>query len=109
MHAGQDLLQILSQQDLEASEPVPGAGLEEALPSMPEDQQGSSNLPQQARAEAEVQEPLAVAAAHLVGEADGAPTDGQDDELQDALAAETEHMVMHTALAMHVHASTSAA
>ena len=36
---------------------------------------------------------MAAAATHMVGEADGAPTDGKDEELQDALAAETEHKV----------------
>lgn len=40
-----------------------------------------------------VEEPVADAAAHLVGEADGAPTDGRDEELRDALAAETQHKV----------------
>ena len=63
---------------------------------MPEDRQGSSALPDQA--EAEVQEPVAVAAARLVGDADGAPTDGQDTELHDALTAETEHMVCHISI-----------
>lgn len=96
MSPGQDLLQILSQQDQQASGPATGAGPGEALPPMPEDRQGSSAMPDQAQAEAEVQEPVAVAAAHLVGDADGAPTDGQDTELHDALAAETGHMVWHT-------------
>jgi len=41
----------------------------------------------------EVEEPVVGAAAHLIGEADGAPTDGRDEELQDALAAETQHKV----------------
>ena len=41
----------------------------------------------------DVEEPIAAAAAHVVGEADGAPTDGKDEELQEALAAETEHKV----------------
>ncbi|KAL0027199.1 hypothetical protein WJX77_002651 [Trebouxia sp. C0004] len=44
----------------------------------------------QAMTDKDVEEPVADAAAHLVGEADGAPTDGRDEELQDALAAETQ-------------------
>ncbi len=47
----------------------------------------------QAVTDEDVGEPVAGAAAHLVGEADGAPTDGRDAELQDALAAETQHKV----------------
>ena len=42
----------------------------------------------------DAEEPVAAAAAHMVGEADGAPTDGKDEELQGALAAETEHKVV---------------
>ncbi|KAL0030048.1 hypothetical protein WJX79_003167 [Trebouxia sp. C0005] len=45
----------------------------------------------QAMTDEGVEEPVADAAAHLVGEADGAPTDGRDEELRDALAAETQH------------------
>ncbi|KAL0047867.1 hypothetical protein WJX82_001975 [Trebouxia sp. C0006] len=45
----------------------------------------------QAVTDEDVGEPVAGAAAHLVGEADGTPTDGRDAELQDALAAETQH------------------
>ena len=41
----------------------------------------------------DAEEPMATVATHVVGEADGAPTDGKDEELQDALAAETEHKV----------------
>jgi len=47
----------------------------------------------QAVTDEDVEEPVAGAAAHLVGAADGAPTDGRDEELQDALAAETQHKV----------------
>lgn len=47
----------------------------------------------QAVTDEDVGGPVAGAAAHLVGEADGAPTDGRDEELQDALAAETQHKV----------------
>lgn len=47
----------------------------------------------QARDEEEVGEPVAAAAAHTVGEADGVSTDGRDEELHVALAAETDHKV----------------
>lgn len=39
------------------------------------------------------EEPVAQANVHLVGRADGTPTEGQDPEVQHALAAETEHKV----------------
>ena len=39
------------------------------------------------------EEPVAQADVHLVGRADGAPTEGQDPEVQHALAAETERKV----------------
>ena len=91
--SGQDLLRILNQQDQQASGPVTGASPSDALPPVADDGPGLSGLPDQAPAEQDGQEPEAAAAAHLVGEADGAPTDGQDKELRDALAAETEHMV----------------
>lgn len=45
---------------------------------------------------ASAQEPVAQAAVHLVGLADGTPTEGQDAELQDALAAETKNKVAYT-------------
>ena len=47
----------------------------------------------QAMTDEDVEEAVADAAAHLVGEADGTPTNGRDEELQDALAAETQHKV----------------
>lgn len=72
----------------------------DALPPVSHNMPGLPSLPDQAPAEEDVQEPVAAAAAHLVGEADGAPTDGQDEKLRNALAAETEHMVcMCTSLA----------
>ena len=49
----------------------------------------------QAVTDEDVGEPVAGAAAHLVVEADGAPTDGRDEELQGALAAETQHKVRY--------------
>lgn len=89
--SGQDLLRILSQQDQQASGPQAGAGPGDALPPASDSRAG---LPDQALAEeGEAQEPGAAAAVHVVGESDGAPTDGQDEELRNALAAETEHMV----------------
>lgn len=78
--AGGELLQILSQQDQETSSPE-------------EDQPGTSSLAGQTPDDEDVQEPIAGAAAHTVGEADGAPTDGRDEELHSTLAAETEHKV----------------
>lgn len=95
MLSGQDLLQILSQQDQRASGPASQAGPGEALHLTPEDGQGSSELPDQTHDEEDDQEHVAAAAAHLVGKADGTPTNCQDEELRDALAAETEHMVWH--------------
>lgn len=94
--SGQDLLRIISQQDQRASGPATGASTGDALAPVSDDRPGLPVLPDQASAEKEVQEPGAAAAAHLVGEADGASTDGQDAELRDALAAGTEHMVWHT-------------
>ena len=91
--SGQDLLRILSQQDQQASGPMTGASPGDALPLVPDNGPGVSGLPDQAPADEDVQEPVAAAATHLVGKADGAPTDGQDEELRNALAAETEHMV----------------
>ena len=89
--SGDELLQILSQQDMEASSPTAGAFLGNALEEE-DTQQGSSDLPEQATA-AEAEERTAAASKHLVGTADGMPTDGRDKELQEALAAETEHKV----------------
>lgn len=86
---GQELLQIISQQDQQASEPATPSDAAQTA----HDSSSLSGLPDQAQAEGEVQESLAPTGAHLVGEADGAPTDGQDEELRDALAAETQHMV----------------
>ena len=89
--SGDELLQILSQQDMEASSPTAGAFLGNALKE--EDiQQGFSDLPEKAT-NADAEERTAAASKHLVGIADGMPTDGRDEELQEALAAETEHKV----------------
>lgn len=96
--SGQDLLRILSQQDQQASGPQAGASPGAALPPAGANTVGPPGLPDQALAEeGEAREPVAAAAAHVVGESDGAATDGQDEELRDALAAETEHMVTATA------------
>ena len=73
-----------------------GASPGDALPPASNNRPGLSGLPDQGPAEEDVQEPVAAAAAHVVGEADGAPTDGQDEELREALAAETEHKVWQT-------------
>ena len=92
--SGQDLLRILSQQDQQASGSPSGASPGDALPPAGDSRAGLPGLPDQALAEeGEAQEPVAAAAAHVVGGSDGAPTAGQDEELRDALAAETEHMV----------------
>ena len=76
--------------------------------AMEEDQEGSEDgsLPDQdAEEEPEpsqrglpdeavpADEPVAQAEVHLVGKADGAPTEGQDPGLQNALAAETKDKV----------------
>lgn len=68
----------------------------DALAPVSDNRPDPSGLPDQGPAEEDVQEPVAAAASHLVGEADGAPTDGQDEELRKALAAETQHMVWQT-------------
>ena len=102
MLSGQDLLRILSQQDQQTSGRMTGASPGDALPPVPDNGPGGSGLPDQAPAEEDIQEPVAAAAAHLVGEADGAPTDGQDEELRSALAAETEHMVWHMPVLFHL-------
>lgn len=73
-----------------------GASSGDALNPVSNNRLDPSGLPDQGPAEEDVQEPVAAAAARLVGEADGAPTDGQDEELRNALAAETEHMVWLT-------------
>ena len=91
---GQELLQIITQQDRQASDPASPSDAAQGVP-ITHDRPGLSGLPDQAQAEGEVQESEAPAPAHLVGEADGTPTDGRDEELRDSLAAETQHMVRH--------------
>lgn len=64
--------------------------------SLPE--QGADTEPEPAEGHLQddtvpAEEGVAQADAHLVGSADGAPTEGQDVELQDALAAETQGKV----------------
>lgn len=89
---GQELLQIISQQDQQASEPSSPHDAAQMSPNT-HARSGLSGLPDQAQAEEEVQESVADTAAHWVGSADGVRTDGQDEELRNALAAETEHRV----------------
>ena len=92
-HPGGDLLTILHQQNQQAAEDDQDdldddSLLEQGLEQQPEPSRQA--LPDEA---ARSDEPVAQAEAHLVGKADGVPTQGQDAELRDALAAETESKV----------------
>ena len=91
------MLAILHQQNQQAVEEdqegsEDGSLLDQETEEEPEPRQ--RGLPDEA---VPADEPVAQAEAHLVGKADGAATEGQDPELQNALAAETKDKVSYAA------------